>query len=382
MVAYTHYPWDPRVRREAETLVRFGHEVHVICARDADQVAEETVGGVVVHRVPLALRRGRPLRYAFQYAAFFAHAGRALRRIRRQRGLSAVHAHSLPDFIAFIGLGSRLRGVPLVLDLHEAMPEIYRARFPKAVLGPRLAVAAEQVSCLIADRVITVNETIRDLLVARGVPPERLLVVYNSPDLTAKTGEAAVLPPAEGIRLVYAGGVDPERDLATLVRALAELRKAGPASLEIYGRGPAEYRGYLEGLAEGLGVREAVRFGGLLPQERVLAHLEPADVGVVTYVRNPITEVALPNKVFEFVVLDKPLVLPSLRAMRRAFDGAALFYEPGDAVDLAAKVQVAAKGGPQIEGQRAVARTVYDAAQWDVQARRLAAAYEAIGAGA
>jgi glycosyltransferase involved in cell wall biosynthesis len=176
--------------------------------------------------------------------------------------------------------------------------------------------------------------------------------------------------------------VDPERDLATLVRALAELRKAGPASLEIYGRGPAEYRGYLEGLAEGLGVREAVRFGGLLPQERVLAHLEPADVGVVTYVRNPITEVALPNKVFEFVVLDKPLVLPSLRAMRRAFDGAALFYEPGDAVDLAAKVQVAAKGGPQIEGQRAVARTVYDAAQWDVQARRLAAAYEAIGAGA
>src|SRR5213594_2721402 len=132
MVAYTYYPWDPRVSREAETLAGMGHDVHVICARDVGEPEHGVARGVTVHRVPLAVRRGSPGVYAIQYAAFFALAARELRRIRAARGLAAVHAHSLPDFIAFLGFFPRLRGMPLILDLHEAMPEIYRARFPRA----------------------------------------------------------------------------------------------------------------------------------------------------------------------------------------------------------------------------------------------------------
>jgi len=381
MVAYTYYPWDPRVSREAETLAHMGREVHVVCARDEGESPTAVENGVAVHRVPLEVRRGGPGVYAIQYASFFVLAARELRRIRRQRGLAAIHAHSLPDFIAFLGLVPRLRGVPLILDLHEAAPEIYRARFPRARLGPRLAAAVECVSCLIANRVITVNETIRDLLASRGVPPERLLVVYNSPDHATRP-EPLATPAAPGLHLAYAGSVDAERDLATLLRAADELRHAVPTSVVIYGRGPPEYRGYLQGLVDGLSLRDHVTFGGALPRERVLSQLNLANVGVVTYVRNPITEVALPNKVFEFVVLDKPLVLPNLPAMRRAFEGAALFYEPGDAADLAAKVRLASQGGPEIEAMRRRAQVVYEAAKWDVQARRLAAAYDAMGAGA
>lgn len=380
MVAYTHYPWDPRVSREAETLARMGREVHVVCARDDGELEFGVERSVAVHRVPLKIRRGGPGVYAIQYLRFFLLAARELRRIWVAHGLSAVHAHSLPDFIAFLGVLPRLQGVPLILDLHEAMPEIYRARFPRARVGPLLAIAAERVSCLIATRVITVNETTRDLLVSRGVPPERIVVVYNSPDLS--TNSAGSLPPKKtGFHLVYAGGVDPERDLATLLRAAHQLRRSFPTSLIIYGKGPSDYRAYLEGLLDGLNLRGHVEFAGTIPRERVLAHLAPADVGVVTYERNPLTEVALPNKVFEFVALDKPLVLPSLRAMRRAFEGAALFYEPGDPVDLAAKIRTARAGGVEIDALRRNARAVYEAAKWDVQVQRLAAAYEGIDAG-
>jgi len=198
MVAYTYYPWDPRVSREAETVARMGREVHVVCARDDGEPEQVVQSGVIVHRVPLKVRRGGPGVYAMQYASFFVLAARELRRIRRQRGLAAIHAHSLPDFVAFLGLVPRLRGVPLILDLHEAAPEIYRARFPRAWLGPRLAAAVEWVSCLIANRVITVTETTRDLLASRGVPPERLLVVYNSPDHATRPDRAAT-PVTPGI---------------------------------------------------------------------------------------------------------------------------------------------------------------------------------------
>jgi glycosyltransferase involved in cell wall biosynthesis len=271
----------------------------------------------------------------------------------------------------------------VVLDLHEAMPEIFAARFPASAVGYRLALAAEKASCLVAHRVIVVNETIRDLLAGRGVPAHRLLVVYNSPDAAPEPGgPQAILPVStEGrLRLVYAGTVDPERDLATLIRAVATLRQVRPTVLLLYGPGPAEYRAYLEGLVDGLGLREAVHFGGTLVPDRVLAHLANADVGVVTYARNPITEVALPNKVFEYVLLDKPLVLPDLRAMRHAFDGAAFFYEPGNPDGLAAKIRSAASGGLDIIAMRERARAVYEAAKWDVQAQRLVSVYSAMEA--
>ena len=106
-----------------------------------------------------------------------------------------------------------------------------------------------------------------------------------------------------------------------------------------------------------------------------MAHLARADLGVVTYVRSPLTEVALPNKVFEYIAVDKPLVLPDLRAMRRTFDGAAWFYEPANPRDLAAKIREAADASAESDSRRRKARVVYEAARWEAQAERLAAMY-------
>ena len=372
MVAYTHYPWDPRVRREAEALVGRGHRVAVVCAREPGQAPEEVVNGVSVYRVPLQIRRGGKLRYLYQYVVFFLLATAGLRRFNP----AALHVHSVPDFLVYVGIPQKARGVPLTLDLHEALPEMVRARFPSSRIAWRLAEVAERVSCRFADRVIVVNETIRELLAARGVPISTMTVLFNAPDVSATAKPADSPVPTGALRLVYAGSVDRERDLETLVRSVAQLRATLPTALVIYGREDPEYRVSLERLVDSLSLRAYVRFGGVLPAERVLSHLIHADVGVVTYARNPLTEVALPNKVFEYVVLDKPLVLPDLRAMRRAFEGAAWFYQPGDANDLAAKIRLAAAGGPEAAERRGRARSAYSRARWEVQAMRLAALYE------
>ena len=39
---------------------------------------------------------------------------------------------SLPDFLVFAALPLKLAGVPVLLDLHEAMPEFFASRFPGA----------------------------------------------------------------------------------------------------------------------------------------------------------------------------------------------------------------------------------------------------------
>lgn len=371
MVAYTTYPWDPRVRREAEALAQRGYAISVVCCREDGKPDQETLDGVAVERLPLTIRRGGVGRYLYQYGLFFILSALAIRR----RHPEAVHVHSVPDFIAFAALGPRLRGIPLTLDLHEAMPELILARFPKSRIVVRLCLAAERLSCALANRIIVVNETIRDLVAARSTSADRIAVVYNSPAALGIAPPPTPEPSFDILRLVYAGTVDRERDLETLVRAVAELRPVLPTSLVIYGRGSATYRAYLEGVVCGLGLRDSVRFGGILPADRVLAHLAGSDLGVVTYVRNPLTEVALPNKVFEYVVLDKPLVLPNLRAMRHAFEGGALFYEPGNPKDLAAKIREAAASRAESAIRRERARRVYRDARWEAQAERLAALY-------
>src|SRR5439155_11958227 len=70
MVAYAHYPQDPRIRREAQSLVRAGISVSIICLREEGAQARETIEGVDVIRVPLTARRGGRIRYLFQYLVF------------------------------------------------------------------------------------------------------------------------------------------------------------------------------------------------------------------------------------------------------------------------------------------------------------------------
>ena len=378
MLAYSRYAYDPRVRREAETLVRAGHRVSVVCTREGEEVPKEVINDVAVIRLPLSVRRGTPLRYLFQYVTFLLMCMAALRSIGRRQRILTVHVHSPPDFLIYAALGARTMGARLILDLHEAFPELLAARFPGRVMSYRLALLAQKAGCLLADRVFVVNETIRDLLLGRGVPADRVTVLYNSPDVSS----AQLLPPPElrepgarGLRLVYAGGVNRERDLETLLRAVAKLREHQFVSLAVYGPGPEEYRSRLVELSDALELGDVVQFGGVLPPDRVLSCIAGTDVGIITYERNPNTEVALSSRAFEYVALDKPLVLPDLRTMRLVFQNSALFYEPGNATDLASKIEFAASNDDAIRSIRERARAVYESARWEVQAGRLIAAH-------
>jgi len=87
------------------------------------------------------------------------------------------------DFLVFAGLQFRMAGVPLVLDLHEAMPEFFRMRFPRAShpLVQRVLELQEQASILAADAVITVNDALAGRLTALGVPPGKVTVGAPAP---------------------------------------------------------------------------------------------------------------------------------------------------------------------------------------------------------
>ena len=132
-VAYAYFPADPRVRREVDALRGAGYDVEVICLRGENEASVETVHGTRITRIPLRARRGGRIRYAFQYALFFILSSVELLRLHRLRTFQVVHVHSLPDFQVFCSLPLKMRGVRVILDLHEALPEIVAARFRPGV---------------------------------------------------------------------------------------------------------------------------------------------------------------------------------------------------------------------------------------------------------
>ncbi len=297
-----------------------------------------------------------------------------------RRRYHVVHVHSLPDFEVFAAWTARLWGGKLLLDLHELFPEIFMARFRR---GPKASLTSlvrflEAASMSVADRVLTVNDRTRAILVARGCPTDKLDVVMNSPDETVYRPGVVMEEAHEGLRLVYVGGINPERDLGILVRATAAVAASESVELHIVGYGARENVEVLRRLAADLGLGEKIHFGDSVPQEEVLRFLRASDVGVVTYERNPLTEVAVPNKVFEYIQAGKPLVLPDLPTLRELFEGGALFYAPGDARDLGAQILSIWKQTVDVGALQRRARKVYEASRWQVMGSRLEGAYRAL----
>jgi glycosyltransferase involved in cell wall biosynthesis len=284
--------------------------------------------------------------YLAEYLAFATRASVALARAHRRARFGLVQVHSLPDFLAFAGLPTKLAGVPLLLDLHEAMPDFFRSRF-----GPRLPVLAargviaalgaqERASIALADAVITVNDALGARLLKRGVPATKLTIVPNSPSL--RLFDPAAHPvrrfAEDGtVRLVYAGGLSPTYEVDVAIRALGLVTRARPdldLQLEVYGRDFGEVP--LGRLVADLDLGGRVRFHGRVALADVPAAIAAADIGLAPTRRTSFTDNSLSTKVFEYAAMGKPVVASDLPLVAATFGDAVLAYEPGSAEAMAA----------------------------------------------
>jgi len=381
VVAYTEYPWDPRVRREAEALVEDGYLVHVIALRPRAGASPVHLGGVHLHEVPLEVRRGGKIRYAYQYAMFLLLSTVLLLRLQLSSRFDLVHVHSLPDFQVFCALPLKMWRVPVLLDLHEAMPEIVAARFrnsPKALL-PRVAAVLEQFSSRLADHVVVANDGIRAAVVSRGLPEACLTTVYNASNIPAQGPAPEEIRSRLGLPagrlLVHAGGINPERDLETLLVAMARLPREMDIHLIVAGEGDSDYVADLGRLARDLGIGKQVQFLGKVSHDRAVALMSLATVGIVTLEANPLTQIAWPSRVTEFAMLRKPLIVPRLSFLRETLQEGAQYYEPGNPDSLARELKVVLMAPDRLMEAVAKAAEVCRGFEWGKMRDSLASVY-------
>ena len=136
IVVHAVVPGDARIRRQGDALVDAGYEVDVICLRGAGEAPEERDGALRIVRLPIDRGSVGFAGHMAEYVAFTALSAWRLAREHRRRPYDLVQVATVPDFLDLAALPEKLAGVPLLLDLHEDMPEFFRDRFRHPLAAP------------------------------------------------------------------------------------------------------------------------------------------------------------------------------------------------------------------------------------------------------
>lgn len=184
--------------------------------------------------------------------------------------VDVVHASSNGS-AALVGLARKWRdGVPLILTEHG----VYLRERYLALAGTPLGWSARYAVCTALRAICVLAYSEADLLlpvsdfnarwaVRLGADPDRIHTVRNGVDTATMTpvGPEPTVP-----TISFVGRIDPLKDLDTLVRAYAVVRKDMPETrLRIFGpcpAGNARYKQEIEATVEDLGIADGVTWEG------------------------------------------------------------------------------------------------------------------------
>ncbi|HEX6140670.1 MAG TPA: glycosyltransferase, partial [Candidatus Limnocylindria bacterium] len=180
----------------------------------------------------------------------------------------------------------------------------------------------------------------RALSLQRGVKPERITVVMNSPDEQifdpSRYPRRPFMEDGE-LRLVHHSNLQRVYGLEFAVEAVALLGDV-PVRLDVYGDGP--YRSHIEEAVSRSGVGERVTLHGRVPLDDLPRLLADSDIGLVPTRPEPYAEYSLSTKLLEYAAMGVPIIATDLATFRAHLDERAIRYVPGaDPAALAAAIR-------------------------------------------
>lgn len=284
---------DPRVAKTAEALSGAGYAVTVLgWDRSGTLPTKAARGYGTVILLPIVAGFGRGMKNSPQLLRWEAGLLSWLAKHRSEYDL--IHACDFDTILPSLVIRALWRK-PVVYDIFDFYSDMLRStpRWVKALirLTDRWAI-----NCV--DAVILPDDARRDQI--RGTHPRRLTIVFNSP----QDRPAVDIPSGEAgpIRIAFVGLLHKERGLAELIEVVA---RHEDWHLDLAGFGGDE-----EIILPQAGRLSNVTFHGRVPYEQALELEQRADVLVATYdPAIPNHRYASPNKLFEAMMLGKPIVV-------------------------------------------------------------------------
>ncbi len=343
MVAYSFYESDNRVTRYAEALAERGDHVDVLALRRAPTVSRhETMNGVRVHRIQSRFGKTEQSRvgYLAPLVRFLIRSAIWITRAHIKHRYDLLHIHNVPDFLVFAAWYPKLTGSPVILDIHDILPEFYASKFsgPDAKRLSPMLLAVERHAARFADHVILANHLWHEKYAARTGAGAKCSVFINNVD--TRTFSPTPRTRHDGRRIMlFPGGLQWHQGLDIAIRAMQRLRTTIP-DLEFHIYGDGNMKPGLQTLAQELNLNGQVRFFQPTSIHEIARIMASADLGVVPKRADSFGNEAYSTKIMEFMALGVPVVVSETRIDRHYFDDSVVrFFESGNPDALAEAVQ-------------------------------------------
>jgi glycosyltransferase involved in cell wall biosynthesis len=337
-------PFDRRVWLECQALISDGYQVAVVCPKGNGDPAYQVVNNVELYKYRPYAPGGSKPSFVLEYVYSFLATAWLTLKARRSGRFGVIQACNPPDIFWPIALALRgLDGTRFVFDHHDLCPELYESRFPD---GPRLPYkllrALERRTHRTADRVISTNESYRDVAVTRnGKPAGEVTVVRSGPDPERLWRGEAHPRLRRGRRFLaaYIGVMGPQDGVDIVVRAAdIVVHEFGRDDIAFTLIGSGDCFDDLVTMRDELGLAGHVEFTGRAPDELVGQIMSTADVGLSPDPKNPLNDVSTMNKTMEYMAFELPVVAFDLRETRVSADDAAVYVTPNDVREYAAAI--------------------------------------------
>jgi glycosyltransferase involved in cell wall biosynthesis len=329
-----------------------GYQVSLLCRGRGLLPRSETLNGIQIRRVyqPRPLHADWVARMA-SFPLFFNPLWVAgITRFLKEEEVDLLVVRDLP--LAFLaGSLGRVFRTPVILDMAENYPAALVA-YENALYKPFLFGNAwiprlyEKASLKLMEHTLVVTDEQRRRLEALGVEASRITIVGNTPETcsfsfpTDKSHGPFQGNTENGANLLFVGKLDSHRGVDLLIRALPDLRREFPnLTLTLVGDGTERLR--LGHLAKSLGVGSSVQLPGWVEFRNIWSYIDKSTICLIPHRRTEHTDTTLPNKLFDYMALGKPVVASNCAPMERVIreTDCGVTFLSGDVADLQAALR-------------------------------------------
>lgn len=275
-------------------------------------IQREAIDGVRITRLPLyPSHDGSAIRRVLNYLSFAASS--LFYGLLLMRRADVIYAYHPPLTVGISAALLRVfRRIPIVYDIQDMWPDTLRAT---GMLNSERILDIVSTVCewvyRKVDRIVVLSPGFKRLLISRGVPEQKIDVIYNWCDESSVQypcgNTPKGFPGSDRFRIVFAGNMGKAQALDTVVES-AELLvdKCPEACFVLVGSGIE-----VDALKRSVAARELknVVFVPRVPMGEVGAILAAADVLLVHLKDDPLFEITIPSKTQAYMAIGKPVLM-------------------------------------------------------------------------
>ena len=337
----------PRISNIIKALVRRGHEVYVASSlgvRKEDAIDEMGCVDLVPLLKVSRLSSNKMLKYLYAHPL---NIWRVVKYARRIKPDLIISHNTIAGFAALLAKRFQKDCLP-ILDLtdllFEYLGDYHLGGWMRLVQleGKRL----ERKTIRESDKIVTVSNSMRDILLAYGAELENIEVICDGVDtkIFKVTYEGKLRSePGNGAEdiIIFQGVIDPQDNPQIILDAAREvLKKHHRTMFWIIGDGTA-----LPNLKQKVAqdnLTERFYFSGWVKQEEVARYISASDIGLVILPDSLSARGRVTLKEFEYWACGVPVIAPKLPALEEVVEEGktGFFYQPGEFKSLAQKIML------------------------------------------